>query len=97
MSKRKAGSILAGIALAMTLSLTFPGSSEAAGWSPALRGGDVVEFVLHWFSSLWNGDQGARTQSRTVLKSQSAPPPATTSGTQVVCGGDQGVCIDPNG
>ena len=97
MSKRTAGNILAGIALATMLFMTFPGSSEAAGWSPALRGGDVLELVLHWFSSLWNGDQGIRTQNRTVLKSQAAPPPATTSGTQAPCGGDQGVCIDPNG
>jgi hypothetical protein len=96
MSKRKVGSILAGIALATTLSMTFPGSSEAAGWTPALRGGDVLELVLHWFSSLWNGDQGTRTQNRTVLKSQSAPPSTATSG-PLVCGGDQGVCIDPNG
>ena len=97
MSKRMVRSILAGIALVMTLTMAFPGSSEAAGWSPALRGGDLLELVLQWVSNLWNGNQGTRAQSRTILKSEPASPPAQTSGTQVPCGGDQGVCIDPNG
>lgn len=100
MSKRTVRSILAGTALVMALTMTFPGSTEAAGWSGALRGGDVLELVLHWFSALWNGGHEASPQNRAVLKDQSASPPGPgngTNGSSAPCGGEQGVCIDPNG
>jgi len=93
MSKQTVRTILAGTALIMTLTVTFPVSSEAAGWSPVVDRGGVLELVLHWFSNLWNGGHA-------LAKSVASPNPGTgttTSGTVVPCGGDQGVCIDPNG
>lgn len=101
MSKQMVRSILAGTALVMSLSFTFPVPTEAAGFSPAMDSGNVLELVLHWFSGLWNGIQQENGHSaRTVLsKSTTSPSPGsgTTSGTTLICGGEQGVCIDPNG
>ena len=98
MSKQRVRSILAGTALVMTLTVTFPVSTEAAGFSRAVDHGSVLELVLHWFSGLWNGSQPENGHTRTVLKSTASPIPGTgtTSGT-IPCGGEQGVCIDPNG
>jgi hypothetical protein len=98
MSKQMVRSILAGTALVIALNVTFPVSSEAAGLSPLMDSGNMVELVLHWFSSLWNGSpqgNGHRATAKTVASP--APGSSTTSGTVVTCGGDQGVCIDPNG
>jgi hypothetical protein len=83
-----------GIALVMTLSIVVPASSEAAGLSSALRDGNVLELVLHWFSDLWGGDRAGSAMTRTA---STAPGTGTPAGTAVPCGGDQGVCIDPNG
>lgn len=92
MSRQMVRSILAGTALVITLNVTFPVSSEAAGFSPLMDSGNMVELVLHWFSGLWNG---GHVLAKTVASP--APGSGTTSGTVVTCGGDQGVCIDPNG
>ena len=99
MSKKMVRSILAGTALVTTLTVTFPGSSQAAGFTPAMESGNVLELVLHWVSSVWNGNQQQGGHARTVLSKSSTLPPmtGTSSGTTVVCGGEQGVCIDPNG
>jgi hypothetical protein len=100
MSKQMVRSILAGTALVMTLTVTFPGSSQAAGFGPAMESGNVLELVLHWFADLWNGNQQQGGHTRTVLSKSTTSPSSgsgTTSGTPLVCGGDQGVCIDPNG
>ena len=100
MSKQTVRSILAGAALVTTLTVTFPGSSQAAGFTPAMESGNVLELVLHWFAGLWNGNQQQGGHARTVLSksSTSAPNPGSgTPGTTLLCGGDQGVCIDPNG
>lgn len=90
MSNRTARSILTGLALVTTLTVTLPGSTEAAGFSPTLRGGDVVSQVWHWLSDLWTGKAHVT----------SAPSTSTGGGapsSSAACGGDQGVCIDPNG
>ncbi len=99
MSKQMVRSILAGTALVITLNVTFPVSSEAAGFSPLMDSGNMVELVLHWFSSLWNASPQGNGQIRATAKTVASPAPGTgtTSGTAVTCGGDQGVCIDPNG
>jgi len=92
MSKQTVRTILAGTALIMTLTFTFPVSTEAAGWNPVADRGGVLELVLHWFSNLWNG---GHVLAKTVASS--SPGTGTTTSGTVVCGGDQGVCIDPNG
>jgi hypothetical protein len=84
-----------GLALVMTLSIVVPASSEAAGLSSGLRDGNVLELVLHWFSDLWGGDRTGIATTRTA--STDPGTGTTTSGTATPCGGDQGVCIDPNG
>ena len=92
MSKQRVRSILAGTALVITLNVTFPVSSEAAGFSPVVDSRNMVELVLHWVSSLWNGGHA-------LAKTVAAPAPGkgTPAGTVLTCGGEQGVCIDPNG
>jgi len=98
MSTRTVRSILAGIALIIALTLALPTATEAAGLSPALRDGGVVTLVWEWLSALWSGElwrsplaeqPPAHSTSRAT-----APPPGSSTST---CGGDQGVCIDPNG
>lgn len=99
MSKQTVRSILAGTALVTTLNVMLPVSSEAAGFSPVMDSGNMVELVLHWFSSLWNGSHQGNGQLKDSAKTVAAPGPGTgnPSGTTLICGGEQGVCIDPNG
>lgn len=98
MSKRTVRSIISGTALVMTLSVGLPAVTEAAGFTPALRDGDVLELVLHWFSDFWTGIRGGSTGDISAPRAAATTGTTTTSGTTTTtCGGDQGVCIDPNG
>jgi hypothetical protein len=88
MSKRTVRNIMTGTALVMTLTVGLPAVTEAAGFGSALRDGNVLELVLHWFSGFWSS-----AASRATTTTTTTTGPSTTA----ACGGDQGVCIDPNG
>jgi hypothetical protein len=101
MSSPRFRTILTGLALVGALTVALPVRSEAAGLSPLRDGGDVWSQVWSWFSELWStggrgGDTGLSSglSSLTATETYTPPPPTTTS---AACGGDQGVCIDPNG
>jgi len=100
MSKRTVRSVISGTALVMTLSVGLPAVTEAAGFTPALRDGDVLELVLHWISDFWTGIRGGSTGDVSAPRAAATTTTGTTttgSSTTTTCGGDQGVCIDPNG
>jgi hypothetical protein len=98
MSKRTVRSMITGTALVMTLTVGLPAVTEAAGFGPALRDGDVLELVLHWFSDFWNGNPaGNAGNAGTGTGMTRTAGTGTAPGTAAACGGDQGVCIDPNG
>jgi hypothetical protein len=89
-----------GISLVTALTFGVPAASEAAGHPARISaisgGGDMLDLVWHWLGGLWgglNGDSDGSTFA-TTIKSASTPPPVAGTAT---CGGDQGVCIDPNG
>lgn len=93
MSKRTVRSIMTGTALVMTLTVGLPAVTEAVGFGSALREGDVLELVLHWISDLWNGGRAGSAGNSAISRAATTTGPSTTA----ACGGDQGVCIDPNG
>ena len=100
MSTRTVRSILAGIALIIVLMLALLPVSEAVRLSPALRDGGVVTLVWQWLSVLWNGElwrSSMPAQPPVHATSRATAPPPGPSGSTPTCGGDQGVCIDPNG
>jgi hypothetical protein len=99
MSKRTVRSVISGTALVMTLSVGLPAVTEAAGFTPALRDGDVLELVLHWFSDFWSGIRPASGGDVATPRAAASTGTTSTSNgtTTATCGGDQGVCIDPNG
>jgi hypothetical protein len=95
MSSPRFRTILTGLALMVALTVALPVRSEAAGLSPLRDGGDVWSQVWSWFSELWStGGSDTGLSSLTATETYTPPPPTTTS---AACGGDQGVCIDPNG
>lgn len=94
MSSPKVRTILTGMALVVALTVALPARSEAAGFSPARDGGDMWSQVWSWFSELWSTGAGETGLSSLTATETYTPPPTTTS---AACGGDQGVCIDPNG
>jgi len=102
MSSLRVRNILIGMFLVAALTLALPVSTEAAGLAPAARGGDGwMDMIWTWVSQLWNGETreapAGSAAIRQVNGADSAGP-TTTSGTNgTPCGGDQGVCIDPNG
>jgi hypothetical protein len=93
MSKRTVRSMITGTALVMTLTVGLPAVTEAAGFGSALRDGDVLELVLHWFSDLWSGSPAGNAGNGAISRAATVPGPTPAA----ACGGDQGVCIDPNG
>lgn len=86
MSNRSTRRVLAGLTLAaaLTLGSAHPVAAEPAGAAPVL---DVWAAVHEWLVSLWGGEAAGSEGVK----------PGATSGAEVVCGGDQGACIDPNG
>ena len=84
MFRRTVQRVVVGMALAMLLMLTVPAPAEAAGFDPA-RAEDLWAAVWDWLAGLWGGPETGPS-----LRSEAAE-----SGTS--CGGDAGVCVDPNG
>jgi hypothetical protein len=102
MSRRTVRSILTGIALMIALMLALPSPSQAAGLAPDLRGGDLVSLAWHWLAGLWNGNPGQAMANKQLADEAAGGGTAsgqggTASSNAQPCGGDQGVCIDPNG
>jgi hypothetical protein len=99
MSSPKVRTLLTGIALVTTLSVITPMPTHAADLSRSTQDGDVLSLVWHWMANLWSSTDEAGGGHPGLLHMDSASttdPAPTTSGT-TTCGGDQGVCIDPNG
>jgi len=90
------------ILLVVVLVLALPVISEAAGLT-ASRDGNVWSMVWMWLSQAWSGESrqlaGADATGGMALLSSADSGAPTTSGSSSgpICGGDQGVCIDPNG
>lgn len=100
MSSPKVRNLLTGMTLVVALMVALPGSTEAAGLRSSGQDGDVWGLVVSWFSDLWTGAFREPAGGTSVLSSASASstdPGTGTPSTSAICGGDQGMCIDPNG
>src|SRR4051812_46113337 len=100
MSSPKVRNLLTGMTLVMALLVALPGSTEAAGLGSAGQERDVWSLVVSWFSDLWNGALREPVGGMSVQSSASSTSTDPGTGgpsTTAVCGGDQGMCIDPNG
>jgi hypothetical protein len=90
---------LTGLTLVLALMVALPGSTEAAGLRSSGQEWGVWSLVVSWFSDLWTGAfQDGGTATLSSASSATTDPGTggpTTSG--AICGGDQGMCIDPNG
>jgi len=101
MSSPKVRNILTGLTLAVALLVALPGSTEAAGLRSSGQDRDVWSLVMSWFSDLWTGafqEPAGGTSVLSSASSASSTDPGTGGpSTSAICGGDQGMCIDPNG
>jgi hypothetical protein len=100
MSSPKVRNLLTGMTLVMALMVALPGSTEAAGLRSSGEDMDVWSFVVSWFSDLWTGAFQEPAGGTSVLSSASSATTEPGTGgpsTSAICGGDQGMCIDPNG
>ena len=84
MSRGAARRLALGLALAAAVTLVpaRPAAADPAGGS--FRGADLWQVAMEWLSAIWNA-------------SPLGPPDGGGSSTAGACGGDQGVCVDPNG
>jgi len=103
MSSPKVRRFLTAIVLLLALAVVVPSPVQAAERSSASAEASLWSAAWQWLTGFWDGGALAggfgllAADSTAPTSSSSTPGGGAAASGATVCGGDQGVCIDPNG